>query len=929
MGQYWISPAFLTGIRLYFFELKGEGAPVEYSPPLMDVEGGHNPRTFQSGRRELSGLTPHGGRLTIRRMAVQTPAIGAMLGHYRLLEHIGKGGMGVVFRAHDEQLARDVAVKVLPPGTFPDESARKRFLREARLLAKLNHPNIAMAFDFGQQDGIDYMVTEYVPGITLDAKLALGPLPQSMVLELGSQLAKGLAVAHHAAIIHRDLKPGNLRLSSNGELKILDFGLARWRKPTSDTAETQSFETRDTVAGTLPYMAPEQIRCEELDLRTDIWGAGAVLYEMATGKRPFPLASGLKLIQSIQNLDPPAPSALNEQVTSALDAVILKALNKDPDRRYQSARELEVDLSRLSATAASAGKLASADSVSLKKSKKLLTWAVIAAVAVAFLYGGYRLYQKWGTQLSMKHSLLAVLPFESIGQDEKTRALVMGLTETLSANLAQPWAKNLQLISARDVKAQGVETPEQAWKEFGADLVLEGSAHRFGDQIRINCALVDPKTHRQVTARTITADANDVFGLEDQVTNEITSLLTDGAGIGAGVLRATRTESKPGAYAAYLRARGYLQEYQKAENIELAIAELRTAIALDPAYAKAYATLGDAYLRGYQQVNRGAEWVDQAKQNCLRSLAERETADGRICLGGVYNETGKYDLAAQEFQRAVQIDPSKEDGLRGLADAYVRLGNPAAAEVAYKKAISIRPNYWGVYSWLGKFYYDQARYPEAINQFKKVVELAPSNYRGYSNLGGMYVAEGHYTESLAPLNKSIEIRPNLEAFNNLGNAYYELRRFSDAADAFQQGLNLDDSDWLLWGNLGDSLFWSGGQRSKAVAAYENAISRAEKRLKVNPKDAIVLAFSADYNAMSGHRNRAVKEIEQALALAPAEGEVRLRAAIAYNQFGDTDRSLASLEKAVSMGYSTQVIWDTPDFEHLHNDTRFRALTGHS
>ena len=245
-------------------------------------------------------------------------------------------------------------MKVLPPGTFPDESARKRFLREARLLAKLNHPNIAMAFDFGQQDGIDYMVTEYVPGITLDAKLALGPLPQSMVLELGSQLAKGLAVAHHAAIIHRDLKPGNLRLSSNGELKILDFGLARWRKPTSDTAETQSFETRDTVAGTLPYMAPEQIRCEELDLRTDIWGAGAVLYEMATGKRPFPLASGLKLIQSIQNLDPPAPSALNEQVTSALDAVILKALNKDPDRRYQSARELEVDLSRLSATAASA-----------------------------------------------------------------------------------------------------------------------------------------------------------------------------------------------------------------------------------------------------------------------------------------------------------------------------------------------------------------------------------------------------------------------------------------------------------------------------------------------------------------------------------------------------------------------------------------------
>ncbi len=649
---------------------------------------------------------------------------------------------------------------------------------------------------------------------------------------------------------------------------------------------------------------------------------------MATGKRLFPQESGLKLIQSIQNLEPPAPSVLNEQMTPALDAVILKALDKDPERRYQSARELGVDLSWLLATNTSTGKLASADLTPVRQRKRLSTWVFFAAITVIFTYGGYRLHKKWSDQPSMKHSLLAVLPFESAGQDDKTRALLMGLTETLTAKLAQPWGKDLQLVSAKDVKTQGVETPEQAWKEFGADLVLEGNAHRFGDQIRINCALVDSKTHRQVTARTITADANDIFGLEDRVANEITLLLTDGAGIGADVLSTTRNESKPEAYAAYLRARGYLQDYQKSENIELAMAELRTAIALDPAYANAYAALGDAYLRGYQQINRGAEWVNHAKQNCLTSLALRETADGRICMGGVYNEIGKYDLAVQEFQRAVQIDAGNEDGLRGAADAYVRLGNPAAAEAAYQKAISVRPNYWGVYSWLGKFYYDQARYSEAITQFKKVVELAPSNYRGYSNLGGMYVAQGHYTEALAPLNKSIEIRPNLEAFNNLGNAYYELRRFSDAAGAFQQGLKLDDSDWLLWGNLGDSLFWSGGQRSKAVAAYENAISRAKKRLRVNPKDTIVLAFSADYNAMSGHRNEAVQEIEQALALAPADGEVRLRAAIAYNQFGDTARCLASLDKAVSVGYSAQVIWDTPDFDHLHNHPRFRALTGH-
>lgn len=857
-------------------------------------------------------------------MSVQAPVIGDLIGHYHLLEQIGQGGMGVVFLARDERLERDVAVKVLPPGTFPDDNARKRFRREARILAKLNHPNVAMAFDFGRQDGIDYLVTEYVSGITLDAKLATGPLPQKTVLELGIQLAKGLAVVHREQIIHRDLKPGNLRLTNDGELKILDFGLARWREPASDLAKTLSLESRDTIVGTLPYMAPEQIRCQEVDARTDIWGAGAVLYEMATGQRPFPVASGLKLIEAIQHLDPPAPSTLNRQITPALDAVILKALDKDPNRRYQSARELAVDLSRLFPATGASGKLAITEFAIPSPWMRWTLWTLVAVVALACTYGGYRLREKWNNRHPSTPDLLAVLPFDSTGQDDKTKALIVGLTETLTAKLAQTWGQDLQLVSARDISEQGVKTTEQAWREFGSDLVLEGSAHQVGDQIRINCSLVDPKTHRQLTARTITAGTKDVFGLEDQVANEVISLLAANRGKKAQAPPRVRTENNPEAYASYLRGRGYLQEYQKPESIDLAIAELRNAVALDPEYPNSYAVLGEAYLLGYQQTNRAGDWVNQAQQNCQKSLAAGETAEGRVCLGGVYNLTGKYDLAAQEFQRAVQINPT-DDGLRGEADAYGKLGNPVLAEAAYKKAISLRPNYWGVYSWLGAFYYNQARYEDAITQFRKVIELAPLNYRGYSNLGAMYVAQGKYTEALDFLNKSVAIRPNLEALNNLGNAYFQLRRFSDAAGAFQRGLNLDDSDWLLWGNLGDSLFWSGGQRSKAVAAYENAIARAEKKLEVNPKDTIVLAFLADYNAMNRHHSKAIEEIEQALALAPADGEVRLRAAIIYNQLGDADRCLASLEKAVAAGYSAQVIRDTPDFDHLRSNPRFRVL----
>lgn len=856
-------------------------------------------------------------------MAAQAPAIGAVLGHYRIVEQIGMGGMGVVFRARDEQLDRNVAVKVLPPGTFPDDTARRRFHREARVLAKLNHPNIAMAFDFGQQDGVDYLVTEFVPGVNLNDRLATGPLPQNTIVNIGIELAKGLAAAHHEGIVHRDLKPSNLRLTPEGKLKILDFGLAHYDPPVNDSVATISVDEKGRVAGTLPYMSPEQVRCEPGDERLDIWAAGCVLYEMATGKRAFPAHETLKLIETIQHADPPSPSKVNHHIDPHLDEVILKAIDKNPERRYQSARELGVDLMRMLPSAATHVSTTFAEARRRSASPK---WtAVFVVLAAACLYAGYRLHQT--SSPAVNRRLLTVLPFDSAGQDENTAALVRGMTETVTANLAQTWGPNLQLVSARAVRDESVKTADDAWKAFGADLVLEGDAHRVGDHIRINCSLVDTRSHRQLAASTITAELNDIFGLEDRVATEIASLLTQKTGARPELAPTNRSGVNPGAYASYLRARGYLREYQKAENIDLAIAELKHALEVDPKFADAWALRGEAYLTGYQQANRGAEWVKQAQQDCQQSLALRETAEGRICLGGVHNQTGKYDLAVPEFERAVKLDASDEDGLHGLADAYGKLGNTSAAEATYKKAIALRPDYWGVYSWLGGFYYSQNRYPEAEQQFRKAVALAPHNSRGYSNLGAMYLVQGRYAEALVQLNRSVELRPNPEAFNNLGNAYFVSRRYSEAASAFRRGLNLDDTDWITWGNLGDSLYWAGNQRSQALQAYQNAIERGEKRLQINPKDATVLAFLANYHAMAGHREAAEKQIEIALALAPNDAEVRFRSAIVYNQLADQDRCLAALAKALQLGYSAKVVRDTPDFDHLHENTAFKQLTG--
>jgi serine/threonine protein kinase len=272
--------------------------------------------------------------------------IGKTLGHYRVLATIGAGGMGVVYRARDERLDRDVALKVLPPGTLADEAARKRFRREALALSRLNHPSIATVHDFDSEDGVDFLVMELIPGVTLDQKPGPIPPPAAEVLRLGTQLAQGLAAAHEQGVVHRDLKPGNLRITPDGRLKILDFGLAMLERPQADSAAATATAVTQhgAVPGTLPYMAPEQLRGEGVDARTDIHAAGAVLYELATGRRPFPQAPGPVLAAAILNQVPTPPRAVNPELPPALEGLILKALDKDPSRRQQSARELLAEL---------------------------------------------------------------------------------------------------------------------------------------------------------------------------------------------------------------------------------------------------------------------------------------------------------------------------------------------------------------------------------------------------------------------------------------------------------------------------------------------------------------------------------------------------------------------------------------------------------
>ncbi|HSZ61591.1 MAG TPA: tetratricopeptide repeat protein [Terriglobales bacterium] len=859
-------------------------------------------------------------------MTASPPSVGQVLGHYRIVEQIGVGGMGIVFRARDERLDRDVALKTLPSLALLSDEARRQFRREALSLAKITDPHVAMAFDFGRDAGIDYLVTEYVPGLTLEAKLAGGSLSEADVFQLGKQLASGLEAAHKEGVIHRDLKPSNLKITPDGRLKILDFGLAYMlRAETGEATATASLTEIYSDAGTLPYMAPEQIKGQKPDARADVWSAGAVLYEMSTGKPPFGELIRGALIAAILESVPAPPRAVNAKISEGLERVILRALQKDPKERYQSAGDLRIDLANLATgTVPVHPKQASA-----LNGRRWLPVTIVVVVVLVIASAGVWWMRHRAERVASEERMMAVLPFESVANDTPTNALGLGLTDTVTAKLVQAVdGGHLQLIATRDLIAHGVKTSEQARSEFGTDLVLEGSMQQQGTRVRINWSLVNSRTHTQIAANTITGDAGDMFGLQDKLVDDVLEKLPRAVEPGRRLALQGHLDTKPAAYDFYLRGRGYLDDYKVEDNLESAIAEFERAIAVDENYAPAYAAMGLAYNTGFVWKNRDKDWVDKAKNACDRALSlTPQLAEGHTCLGNVFLSTGRYEEAVQQFQRSLDLDHNNDETLSSLADAYQKLGKTSAAEDAYRKAISLRPNYWRLYNTLGIFYMDQARYADAAQLFKKTIELAPLNYRGYSNLGATDLMVGQYQEAANAFQGSIALRPTGQVYGNLGAVYFYMRRYQDSAENLQQALKIDPKDWLNWGNLGDTLFQIPGRRTEARSAYKQAIELAKRRLEVNPRDGTILAFTADYYAMLDQEGQAREQMVRALETAPADADVLFRAAIVYNHFGDKEKTLDFLTKSVAAGYSKALIRDTPDFDRLKGDQRFRALLG--
>ena len=856
--------------------------------------------------------------------------IGQTISHYKILEKLGEGGMGVVYKAEDTRLHRPVALKFLPPELTRDPEAKERFTQEAQAASALDHPSIAVIHEIDQtQDGSSFICMAYYDGQTLKKRIEAGPLKIEETIDIAHQLAEGLQRAHEGGIVHRDLKPANVIITNRGEVKIVDFGLA---KLMSGKRITKSGRT----VGTAAYMSPEQARGEPVDHRSDIWSFGVLLYEMLSGQLPFKSDYEQALVYSILNENPQPVASLRSGVPSELEAIVNRCLEKDPPKRYESAVDLLGNLNRVKREKSSRTLVVARP----KFATSLRSWrfvnkfvGLIAAVVLALLLllllpSGRTTVENWlGISAIPEQKHLAVLPFTNIGGESTNQAFCDGLVETLTSKLTQleQFHGSLFVVPASEVRTRGTTSPSQARRAFGVTMAVTGSMQRVDDRVRVTINLNDAMSLRQLRSSVIDNQTENLSVLQDGLVRTLAEMLEIELLPESVPVLAAGGTNVPGAYDFYLQARGYLQRYEKMENIETAISLFGRALKEDSSYSLAYAGLGEAYWRKYED-SKDVQWVDHATKYCVRAVElNDELSPVHVTLGLIYRGTGRYEEAVHEFLRALELDPVSAHAYGELAMAYNALGNLEKAEATYKKAIELRPGYWAGYNKLGVFYYHQGRYDEAITQFEQVVELTPDNVRGYTNLGALYFVQESWEDAREMFERSLNIEPNYRAYSNLGTLYFFEGRYADASRMLEKAIQLQDNDYRLRGYLAAVYHWTPGKFEKAQDMFRHAAQMAEEQRKVNPRDPTLLSDLAGYHGMLGKSSEARRLLEEALALAPDDVEIIGGAGKIYEQLGDREQALQWIEKALNLGYSPTELEHSPGMRELRADARFQEI----
>jgi serine/threonine protein kinase/tetratricopeptide (TPR) repeat protein len=863
----------------------------------------------------------------------------SFLGRYRIVEELGRGGMGIVYKAEDTKLRRNVALKFLPPEYTRNAEAKERFVHEAQAASSLEHPNICSIHEIEEtSDGQMYISMGCYDGETLQKIIREGPVDIGQAVDFGIQVAQGLQEAHDKGIVHRDIKPSNIIVTSKGRAKVMDFGLA---KLVGQTRITKA----GTAMGTISYMSPEQARGEDVDTRTDIWSLGVVLYELVTGQLPFKGEYDQAVIYSILNEEPRPISELTSKIPQGFGDIISRCLEKDSTSRYQSAADLEADLGRwreesgLSRPSRYGGAYPKRSSL-----RSLLKIGVPAAIALAVLLvalnpaGRKAIKDLFGIGAPPARMRVALLPCEIGSENDDQKAFCDGLILTLTNHIEamESPPEGFSVVPAEAIRDSRSITLTDARVNHDANVVMHGAFEWIGGKIGLTMARTDVDAEidngREVEVlkqRGSVRLADPIANLstwQDTLVARVFRLLDIDTGGGSITAMSNEHTSIPAAFDSFLRGQGYLYPYDDDRETDRAIDQFRDAVTADPSYELAVLGLGEAYSAKFRDT-RDRQWADSSRVWGQRALElDDRSAEAVYLIASGYHSLKDYEPAIEHYIAALELDPTMVDIYANLSNLYMTIDSLDRAAEVCLLAIEMDSGNYHMHSHLAYIYYKQGKYRKAIDPCRQMVALRPDKKRGYDYLGAIYGQLEMWPEATEMFERSFAIDSTYSpVISNLGTLYFNQERYADAERIYRRALRISDRKYKIWAHLAEAQYWNPDGREESLGNFTRAAEMAEDSLRMDQHNTVILSDLASYYEKLGYDDRAREFLDRAISLNPQDIDVMLHIGETYEGLGERDIALDWIARALEAGGSPSRVERYPGLSQLRVDPRYEEL----